>query len=137
MSKGIGTLITRSKSYYYSLKKVRSPLLDQDIIFNRYGWKHLLYDSSDHRRNNKNIELRLFLLREVKFILSSVQYPVITSTLAVSNKPHVMYYEFYGKSKRHNRFVKVIVRRIGKGNYHFFSIRRSKRNKNPAHAGDL
>lgn len=132
MGKGIGSLIAKSKLYYYSVKLVHAPLINQDIVFNRYGWKHLLYDSSDRRRNNKDIELRLFLLHEVKAIIRSSNYPVITTNKATNNEPAIVYYEFYGKSKKINRFVKVIVRRIGTGNYHFFSVRRSKRNKNPA-----
>lgn len=132
MGKAIGTLITKSKLFYYSIKKINSALLNQSIVFNRYGWKHLLYDSSDHRRNNKDIELRLFLLHDVREILTSTDYPIITSSKEPYIKSKTIYYEFYGKSKRINRFIKVIVRRIGDGNYHFFSIRRSKRNKNPA-----
>ncbi len=132
MGKGIGSLIAKSKLYYYSIKLVHAPLLNQDIIFNRYGWKHLLYDSSDRRRNNKDIELRLFLLREVKTIIRSTNYPIISSSKNSNDGPSIMYYEFYGKSKKLNRFLKVIVRRIGTGNYHYFSVRRSKRNKNPA-----
>lgn len=131
MAKPIGSLISKSKIYYYLLKSVTSPQLGQTIVFNRYGWKHLIYDSSDRRRNNKDIELRLFLLRDAKSILRSTTNPVITTSKYNKNSLETKYYEFYGKSKHSNHYIKVIVRQIGEGNYHFFSIRRSKRNKNP------
>lgn len=132
MGKQIGTLISKSKIYYYSLKSVNPKQLDITVIFNRYGWKHLLYDGSDRRRNNKDIELRLFLLRDAKYIISTTILPVITTTGLNEGSRTIKYLEFYGKSRRINRYVKVIVRQIGEGNYHFYSIRRSKRNKNPA-----
>lgn len=92
MGKAIGRLISKSKLFYYSIKKINSPLLNQDIVFNRYGWKHLLYDSSDHRRNNKDIELRLFLLHDVREILTSTDYPIITSIKEPYIKSKTIYY---------------------------------------------
>lgn len=133
MGKQIGALIAKSKKFYYSLGSIYSQKLNQTIVFNRYGWKHLLYDSSDRRRNNTDIELRLFLLREAKTLITNSKYPVIASVKDTPPKnPTIQYFEFYGKSLKMNRYIKVIVRKIGEGNYHFFSIRRSKRNKKPA-----
>jgi hypothetical protein len=133
MGKGIGSLISKSKKYYYTLKSVLSAQLATPIVFNRYGWKHLIYESSDRRRNNKDIELRLHLLRDAKTVLSTTKYPVITTTQTTLCGLPITYCEFYGKSKQTNcYYIKVIIRKIGNGNYHFFSIRRSKRNKNPA-----
>lgn len=133
MTPKIGALIKTSKIYYQNLKPTISPALKQSVVFNRYGWKHLIYDSQDHRRNNKVIELRLFLLRDARHIISTLKNPVISSisTNPVTNE-QTKYYEICDKSRRTGKFVKVIIRQINNGNYHFFSIRRSKRNKNPA-----
>ncbi len=132
MGKNIGSLISRSKTYYYSIKSIYSDKLGQNIVFNRYGWKHLLYDSSDRRRTNKDIELRLLLLREAKSIILKTKFPIIiTSKDTEQGQVQTRYFELYDKSQKLNRFIKVIVRQIGSGNYHYFSIRRSKRNKKP------
>jgi len=56
MTPKIGALIKNSKTYYQNLKPITSPALKQSVVFNRYGWKHLIYDSQDHRRNNKEIK---------------------------------------------------------------------------------
>ena len=133
MTPKIGTLIKNSKIYYHNLKPIISPALKQSVVFNRYGWKHLIYDSQDHRRNNKVIELRLFLLRDARHIIGTSNNPIISSiSTNALTKEQTKYYEICDKSKRTGKFVKVIIRQINNGTYHFYSIRRSKRNKKPA-----
>lgn len=123
-------LIISSKIYYQNIGTIYSPALDNLIRFNRHGWKHLLFDSHDHRRSNSIIRLRLHLLRYAPRIIKSKQSTITTSYTQkkIGRKQiQITYIQLFLFDRKLNKPIKVIIRKFPQGQYHFFSIRRAKK----------
>ncbi len=126
-------LITITEKYYKSLRSIYSPSLSESVKFNRHGWNHLLYDGTGHRRSEAQIRLRLFLFKDVKeAIIKHIGYPdVSTKKINISKKDlEVTYYEINSRLKT-GKYLKVIIRKFPDGEYHYYSLRRGKKTKNP------
>ena len=48
---------------YKDNKSVKSKILKENVIFNRYGWIHLSFTSGGHKRSKKDRNLRLHLFK--------------------------------------------------------------------------
>ena len=114
---------------YKQVKIIKNHTIKQKVVFNRYGWIHLSYDSRGHRRSSKDRRLRLNLFKYAhEVVRNSINIIKETEGTVKSKRGQerfVKYYEIasicnYGKSH-----VTVIIRKIEKGNSHFWSIRRT------------
>lgn len=126
-------LLVISEKYYKTLKSVKCPSLDIAVKFNRHGWNHLIYDGTDHRRSEAQIRLRLFLLKDVKQAIENHQgYPdTRKKTAKIAKKEiEVAYFEINHQLKS-GKYLKVIIRKFPEGEYHYYSVRRGKKTKNP------
>jgi len=126
-------LLELSEQYYKSLKSVICPSLDTTIKFNRHGWNHLIYDGTGHRRSEVQIRLRLFLLKDVKQAIRNHKgYPeTLIKKVQISKKELDVTYVEINHQLKNNKYLKVIIRKFPEGEYHYYSVRRGRRTKNP------
>lgn len=84
-------LIEQSQKTYKALKSIKCPALGANIVFNRHGWNHVLYDTSDRRRSDLEVRLRLFLLSHVREVISNFKGIPVQEirTIQISKKPAI------------------------------------------------
>lgn len=106
--------VKKYKEEYYRIGFIICPALNnENVHFNNYGFNHLIRKRGI-RRYIWDTKRRLKLLKYVKQIIQSedvfVEYRKDTQ-------------EFWSLTKTiKNMKIKVIIRRIKRGKYHFFSI---------------
>ncbi len=111
--------ITERKEFYYSIGHIPcKSLYGARVYFNRYGFNHLLRKNGSIRPISEVIERLSLLEKAVRMIrdLSNINEYKVTGT---------------GKSKAHfwaliKKFegleIKVVIRKVGNGRTHFFSV---------------
>jgi len=134
--KSYHALIKEKRTWYKAVNKSFCPILKENVFFTSKGFRHLLYDGLGHARSRKERMYRVGLLPLV--------IPVLKSTTKVEDykppnfsKPLGKMIEFWtlqavvGKRKT---LVTVILRKIGTGKIHFYSIwkRKEKKTKKPS-----
>ena len=121
------------RTWYKAVKKSYCPVLNEDVCFTSKGFRHLLYDGLGHARSRKERMYRLGLLPLVIPVLktstsiSGYEQPKYSKKL---NKA-VEYWTLKAVVGRQRVVVTVILRRVGAGKIHFYSVwkRRDKKNK--------
>ncbi|KKP48078.1 MAG: hypothetical protein UR39_C0002G0181 [Candidatus Woesebacteria bacterium GW2011_GWA1_33_30] len=120
------------KEIYLIYKKVRtikSPAIKQKVIFNRYGWIHLSFDSRGHRRSSRDRRLRFNLFRYSHEVVRNSKHIIKETEGTIKSKRgkerSVKYYEIASICNDGKNHITVIIRKIEDGNYHFWSIRRT------------
>jgi len=120
-----------TRTWFQSLKPVYSPALDSLIYFNSEGFEHIIYKRSRAEREKSSQMMRFKLLpRAVALIELSTTYQEYEETIKrfelkrhkkrVQESKTVRYWGIIAIIE--NRKIKVIVRRIGNGQIHFWSI---------------
>ena len=114
---------------YKDNKSVKSKILKENVIFNRYGWIHLSFDSRGHRRSSRNRRLRLNLFRYAHEVVRNSKHIIKETEGRIKSKRgkerSVKYYEIASICNDGKNHVTVIIRKIENGNSHFWSIRRT------------
>lgn len=114
---------------YKDTGNVKSKLLKEDILFNRYGWIHLSFTSGGHRRSTKDRNLRLHLFKFAKSVIKKSKVVIKETEGVVLSKRGIKrkakYYEIASGCNDGKLHVTVILRKIENGNLHFYSIRRT------------
>ncbi len=113
-------LLLKTKSFYKSIGKIRSIHLGNAfVIFGNSGFKHLLMKKRRFRPIKEQYR-KLSLLWSIKEVLNG---DIINKSFRV-NKDRIYgsveYHSITVKVKELN--IKIIIRKIGNGNYHFWSI---------------
>jgi len=123
-----------SHNFYQKIRAIRCPALSNELVhFNAEGFKHLVYKGKGKRRErNKNNQITKFkLLPKAKTIVEiSTTYQEYDESLTtvrkkrfkktVSGMTTIKYWGFIAIIQ--NFRVKVIVRQIGNGQKHFWSV---------------
>jgi hypothetical protein len=122
-------------AFYNSIKKVHSPALNADIIFNSDGLYHLKYNGSRKKRSKPEQRNKLAYLPEaVDLLRTSTTIQEYREVLEQVGTPDskgyrtmikVGYYAFYGIIQRQSGKIrlKVIVRGVpNSGNFYFKSV---------------
>jgi len=121
------------REFYRSIGKVKCPALDADVFFTSDGFHHLRYDNNRSERSKEEQRNKLSCLKEAVDIISrSTTIQEYRTTIEAVGKPDRSGFrktttvEFYAFSAitdadRSRRF-RVIVKKIGSGNYHFWSL---------------
>lgn len=124
----------RAHQFFENTKTVSSPLLGE-IHFNSDGFMHLIYDSDDRKqkRDWKNRIKRFELLPLIPHVLKSMthcqEYSERLQTIGVKmNKQRmytvkkVKYWGFVAVVKNYHNRIKIVVRQVGEGQIHFWSV---------------
>lgn len=121
----------KDKTYklYKSTNSVWSKAIKQNVIFNRYGLIHLSFTSGGHRRSKKDRNLRLTLFPHAREVIRKAKVIIKESEGTITSKRGIQrkakYFEIASKCDKGKRHITVILRRIEKGNLHFYSLRRT------------
>jgi len=118
---------------YKKIKAVDSPALKSSVIFNSNGFHHLRYDNSRKERDKKIQRNKFIFFDEaVKVIKKSTTIQEHRRQYVKDNNPDrgglckvklVQWFAFFviiSFSKQIR--IKVIVRKVGEGQYHFWSV---------------
>jgi hypothetical protein len=118
------------KTSYDAVGSVHCPALGIDIVFNSIGFRHLLIKPDGTVRNAKEAIYKLSLfplaIPTIKFATSAVderdmQVPVGRGKRKKS-KPAKTYALTAYVGRKQPVMIRVIILRIGDGNYNFYSI---------------
>lgn len=106
--------------FYKSINKIRYKNLDNSLItFGHSGFKHLLTKNRKERAINEQFR-KLSLLKYLLEVINS-DNPIIDKRILSSKEYGSIEYVSIVKHID-NRNIKVILRKLGGGNYHFWSI---------------
>jgi len=133
----------KAKKLYSSIGFIDSPFFDTKIYFTTDGFHHLRYNESGSERRKQTQLLKMSLIATAKIILEKSgtsqeyrkQFGIVGRKKRDGSREmkEMEYWGFvaiadgYNKKKIH---VRVIVRRIGNGKYHFWSVMPHSRLKN-------
>lgn len=121
----------RAYQEYKAIRQVRCPYLKQEVTFNSAGFRHLIYKGGHIKRDPSTQMLRFRLIQKAAALLA------ITTTIQEED----LYKSRIDVKKRDRRIkqtkeilylgfiaiidgwkIKVIVKKIGGGNYFFWSV---------------
>lgn len=127
----ITDLVALRKLEYRRLQPTKCPLLNNELVFfNKNGFFHLTHDGRRRIRNPADQRMRLNLLPQVcKVIKDATAFgSPIRVIPAQDNKfgKAITYYEIIYRTSP-KRCIAVVIRRIGNGQLHYYSIRYYKR----------
>jgi|SRR5580698_4561053 len=129
----------KARQIYDAQRTIRSPFFDDDIVLNSDGFHHLRY-SARRERNKEEQVLKFTLLplglKILKTATTVQEYRKLLSPIggkarrdgAVTMKP-VEWWGFVAIFVKQDIKVRVIVRRVGDGNIHFWSVMPSSKLK--------
>ncbi len=92
---------------------------EEVIIFNAKGLNHIFYKSTRSRRKSSEISIRIKLLPRAIKLLNLMPLPQEESEYKKDGK---MYNFWAFEGVIDNKRIKVIVRQIGNGKKHFWSV---------------
>ena len=129
------------RKLYYSLGAVHCPYFGDKVLFQSDGFQHLTHkgpsNKTNRTREDQYIRMKLFkfapkLLRESKVVQDIQEKNVFLPVTHNSRKEKILkvvkYWEFWGIIDGIR--IKVVVRRVGNGELHYFSVIPKLKDKN-------
>lgn len=125
--------------FYKKIGEILCPALNNErIVFNNIGFNHLIRKIK--LRSRREQKRRFALLNYAKDILTSnkvfIEYRQEERQLIINKQGNpvaraicIYYWTFYYETK--NSRIKLVVRQLGQGQKHFYSIMSDKRKKTP------
>lgn len=108
------------KKIFDQTKEINCPAFpDEKVIFNAKGINHLIYKGNRSRREKSRILTNIRLLPSAIKVLKSMVYPQ-EETYYLRNGITYKFWTF--EAVVDNRRIKVIVRQVGRGKKHFWSV---------------
>jgi hypothetical protein len=130
----IEELIFFRRASYNKIKSIKCPFMNEVVFFNNKGFFHTTHDGRGKIRSELDQRMRLNLLTDIKDVVRNAKQfgepPRIISKNDKTNreKKDIVFYELFHRF--HSRkAVSVILRRIGNGQLHYYSVRYSKKAK--------
>lgn len=136
-------LVATRRKWYYSVNEVHCRYLNEKVVFNNHGFKHILRDGRGHYRTKADAKMRLNLLTWAPVVIKTAIFMPSSEFRDADDKRNhlgkpVTFFEIQGtishpvgKSKKKRYLeITVILRRIGDGNLHYYSIRYTKHGLN-------
>ena len=126
-------LVELRKIEYKRLKPIKCPLLDnEEVHFNKEGFRHLTHDGRGKMRGQADQRMRLNLLPSVIQTIKSPDFigspnRIIEADSNKLGKP-IAYYEIT-REFNPKKTVSVILRRKGNGLLQYYSVRYYKKSK--------
>ncbi|MEN9582825.1 MAG: hypothetical protein RL641_779 [Candidatus Parcubacteria bacterium] len=111
------------------IKPAYCPVLNEYVVFNSKGFRHLRYDTHGKPRNRKEQLYKLQLLRYVVAVIkkSSVIYDYKKEQYSHPLGKYYEIWELQAKIDGISSPISVILRRIGTGNIAFLSVWKNKK----------
>lgn len=123
----------QSEKIYKEVGVLSCPALSADVHFTSEGFHHLQFDGSRSERPKQNQKTKMLCLRDaIKILKKTTTMQEYRSVMQPTGKPdrggfratkQVEYFAFEAVTDTEKaRRIKVIVRRVGDGYYHFWSV---------------
>lgn len=120
-----------AQNYYNSVGRIFSPVFNQEIYFSAEGFNHIVFKNARNEREKSSQILRFKLLSlAVKLVKISTTYQEFEETIKefecksfkkkIRKNKIVKYWGIIAIID--GRKIKVIIRKIGDGNFYFWSI---------------
>lgn len=124
---------SKAEIFYKSIGCVRCPALKADVYFTSDGFHHLQFDGTRAERTKIVQRNKMLCLREavdvIKKSATVQEYRTAIQPIGKRDKhgfratKSVVYYAFHAITDFTKlRRVNVVVRRVGDGNFHFWSV---------------
>ena len=111
--------VERYRKMYKTWTPVYCPALDTEVVFNSKGFKHLRFRVDGTPRNPKESIYKLRFLPLVRSVIYKAK------SVGEYRKGKIEYWGISAKvGKKGNQTIKVILRRVGAGKVHFWSVMR-------------
>jgi|ERR1039458_91811 hypothetical protein len=131
-------LIEERRQRYNATKNTYCPLLKEVVYFNNKGFFHITHDGRDRLRPEADARMRLNLIPHIDKVISHStklnRNPVLVPKTETKFNKELSYYELYhylGRSKSKRKVgIIVVLRRIGNGRLHFYSVRYASNKQN-------
>ncbi len=120
-----------SQAFYSSVKSIYSPALKENISFTSEGFNHIVFKKERSEREKSSQKLRFKLLPLAKKLIEKSttyqEYEKKSSFFDVKKNKKISkelkIVEYWGIiAILESRKIKVILRKIGNGNIHFWSV---------------
>jgi len=113
-----------AKHEYFKIKMVTCPAFKKELInFNAKGFNHLFYKGDRSDRDFKDIKTRTRLLSRAVKVLKFATFFQEESSYWGNYRSKEKEFKFWAfEAVVEERRIKVIVRQVGKGNKHFWSV---------------
>lgn len=113
-------LLEETKNYYKSLKRIRCKHIEGEfIIFGNSGFTYLLIKGRKARSIDEQFR-KLFLVRYIRQVVDSDKVKREVRIIESREYGQIEYLAL--STEVDGRFVKIVLRKLGSGNYHFWSI---------------
>jgi len=124
-------LLQKTKGFYSKIEKVYSPCIKDHIYFNAQGFHHLQYENSGTPRTiaEQIYKLKLFplVIPTIKKCKVVDEKKIVRIHVGRKKKAKIKDAEFWslvhdGVGKKGKAKVRVIIRKIGTGNFIYWSV---------------
>ena len=134
-------MLGANKAIYDSTKAIACPYFKSEISLTSEGFSHLLYRSDTAPRNVREQNLKVRLLKKALQILrvtntvqeyrSSIEKFGSPAKDGFSKTKIVQYWAFNDLvfGTEHKYLIRVVVRKVGDGKLHFWSVMQAGKNK--------
>jgi len=118
--------IEQQKKLYKSLGSCLCNVLDKEVSFTADGLNHILY----YKRRPRNYNEKYYRAALIVHLVEVIENAKRVKRTVKSDNPKVVTWalEHEVSTDNGNILVKVILRRIGGGNIHFFSVMAKRKN---------
>jgi len=123
--------LEQKRSWYKKIGKVFCPTMNEWVIFNAKGFRHLRYDGSGVLRSQEQQVYRMHLFQFLVGVLDSPDPAVEYKKQYSKYEGRNVEYWAIKQNVADRKEVVVILRRIGTGNITFYSIWRNRIKKPP------
>jgi hypothetical protein len=129
-------LIALRRKKYELTKNIYCPFLKEVVYFNNKGFHHATHDGRGRIRNPQDARMRLNLLPCINDVIARSSHfgspPRVKAKGHPENKTgkEIVEYEVALRFNQHKE-VSVILRRVGNGRLHYFSVRYTKKQNRP------
>lgn len=130
----LGELIKLRRAKYELTKNIYCSFMKEVVYFNKDGFYHATHDGRGHIRGKLDSRMRLNLLPDINHVIENSHTfgdpPRVIPKNDIDNKTgkEIVFYKLEYKFNS-RKTVAVILRRIGNGRLHYFSVMYVKQNR--------
>jgi len=114
--------IEEKRVWYKTIGAVFCSILDEDIIFNSKGFYHLKYKSNGTKRRSKEQKYKIGLLPLVIPVIKMATEVHEYKKFELGDGKITEIWELRALVGKQDTQVSVVLRRVGDGKVHFFSV---------------
>lgn len=107
------------KKIYSSVGSISGEFINEDVSFNGKGLNHIYYSGNRSPRPSGDIAIRQHIFKKAVALVKKSKM-LAGSHIVYRQGKDITYYELVGLID--NRRIKVVLRRLGKGSVHFWSV---------------